>query len=80
MPEAKSTSNYVLYLLVLGVAIVLVLVAQKNMSNELRLPPPGEGFVGKVPMVPIGNGRPYGPMQILPVNPNHKMYSHKDNQ
>ena len=66
MPE-KTTSNYVLNLLVLGVAIVLVLVAQQNMSSLPSIRNP-DGFVGQVPMVPIG-GRPGGspyPVQISP--------------
>lgn len=54
MIESKEVKNNVLNLLVLGVAIILVLVAMKNQDY----------FVGKVPMVNIGNA-PYLPMQFL---------------
>jgi len=58
-----STNSNILNLLVLGVAIILVMVAQQNIANQ---PPVEDSFVGKVPMVPIGNGRPTGPQQIVP--------------
>ena len=49
--EQKSTSSYALNLLILGVAIILVMLAYQNIIKT-------DGFVGKVPMVPIGGG-PY---------------------
>jgi len=52
MTESKSTGNYVLNLLIIGVAIILVIVAMQSINNH----PPHDSFVGKVPMVPIGNG------------------------
>jgi len=46
----------VVNLLIVGVAIILVLVVQKNLTQGLSQDP----FVGKVPMVPIGGGwNPY---------------------
>lgn len=51
------TESGILNLFIIGVAILLVIIAKRNNDDN---------FVGKVPMVPIGNGRPYGPQQILP--------------
>ena len=47
MSESKSTGNYVLNLLIIGIAIVLVIIAQQSIGNYSRNDP----FVGKVPMV-----------------------------
>jgi len=61
--ESKSTSNYALNLLILGVAIILVILAYQSVLKS-------DSFVGKVPMVPIGSGPgpgPYGiPMGVHP--------------
>jgi hypothetical protein len=46
-----STTSYALNLLIIGVAIILVILAYQSILKS-------DGFVGKVPMVPIGSG-PY---------------------
>lgn len=51
MSGQKGTGNYALNLLILGVAIILVMMAYKNIINT-------DSFVGRVPMTPIGGG-PY---------------------
>ena len=57
--EQKSTSSYALNLLILGVAIILVMLAYQNIIKT-------DGFVGKVPMVPIGGGPYYESYYGLP--------------
>jgi hypothetical protein len=54
-----------LNLLILGIAIILVLIVYQNVSEEA---PNYDQFVGRVPMVPIGNGmyNPYYPQGVYP--------------
>ena len=59
MAESKSSGNYALNLLIIGVAIILVILVQHNLVTA-------DSFVGKVPMMPIGNGPFYGAYQGLP--------------
>jgi len=51
MSENKSTSNYTLNLLIIGIAIILVILVQQNLNGN-------DSFVGKVPITSIGNA-PY---------------------
>ncbi len=59
MSESKTTSSYALNLLILGVAIILVLMAYKNIIKT-------DPFVGRVPNVPIGGGPYYESYYGLP--------------
>jgi hypothetical protein len=59
MADTKSTSNYALNLLILGVAIILVILAYQNIIKT-------DPFVGKVPMVPIGSGPYYENIYGIP--------------
>jgi len=61
MAECKSSGNYALNLIIIGVAIIIVILAQQNLANG-----GSDSFVGKVPMTSIGNGPYYGAYYGLP--------------
>jgi hypothetical protein len=58
----KSTTVYVINLIIIFIAIVLVYITKKNQSNQ------PDSFVGRVPTVPIGNGYYGGSPGVYPPN------------